>query len=83
MKRRVNLGSNSQRADYGVSSAVYPILKNISEFLTEIPLGEQTQPNLVRDGEGLLREHKPNLGGTANNAIRPINYVDEGLFYLE
>ena len=36
MKRRVNLGSNSQRADYGVSSAVYPILKNISEFLTEI-----------------------------------------------
>ena len=23
------------------------------------------RPNLVRDGEGLPREHKPNLGGTA------------------
>ena len=29
------------------------------------------RPNLVRDGEGLLREHKPNLGGTANLYIRP------------
>ena len=29
------------------------------------------RPNLVRDDEGLLRERKPNLGGTANLYIRP------------
>ena len=29
------------------------------------------KPNLVRDGEGLLRKRKLNLGGTANLYIRP------------
>jgi hypothetical protein len=29
------------------------------------------RPNLVRDDKGLLRERKPNLGGTANLYIRP------------